>query len=194
MDITAAATQLMSALGNNPDMLSQFANHPYSTTAQVTGTNETISQKDMSRIIAQLAGQATGQNLGASDTKDLAAALMSQSGGSVHNLASMLFGGAAAQPAAATTSASAKKTGTKKKRATSSSASQTAAAPTATAANLGGFDLGGLLGALSGGSSNAGNAGTPSMAEIVAKSLAGGLAARGMAGLITHAMGTNKKN
>jgi len=197
VDITSAASQLMGALGNNPDLLSQFAAHPYSTTAQVTGTNETISQKDMSRIIAQLAGQATGQNLGTNDTKDLAAALLGQSGGSVHNLASMLFGGATSPAAApqATTAAStsAKPTSGKKKRTTSSTSAQAAAAPAAApaAANAGGFDLTSLLGSLSGGSSNSG---APSMAEIVARSIAGGVAARGMASLITSALGANKKN
>ena len=39
-----------------------------------------------------------------------------------------------------------------------------------------------------------GNSGAPSMAEIVARSIAGGLAARGMASLITGALGANKKN
>ena len=60
MDVQSAASQLVKALGSNPDMLSQFAQHPYSTTAKVTGTDETISQKDMSRIITQVAAQASG--------------------------------------------------------------------------------------------------------------------------------------
>ena len=197
MDIQSAATQLLGALGNNPDMLSQFASHPYSTTAQVTGTNGTISQNDMSRIIAQLAAQATtGQNLGSSETNDLAAALMGQSGGSVHNLASMLFGGgtatqAAAAQSATSTTTSAKATGAKKKRTSASSSSQTASTTASNAAaNAGGLDLTSLLGSLAGGS---GSSGTPSMAELVAKSVAGGVAARGMASLITGALGANKK-
>ena len=157
MDISSAASQLISALGSNPDLVAQFAQHPYSTTAQVTGTDERISQKDMSRIITQVASRATGQKLGTSDTKDLASALMSQNGGSVHALASALFGGGSN-----------------------------------TSGNAGGFDLSGVLGSLSG--AGAGNNGAPSMAEIAAKSIAGGLAARGLAALITGAMGAGKKD
>ena len=157
MDVQSAASQLVKALGSNPDMLSQFAQHPYSTTAKVTGTDETISQKDMSRIITQVAAQASGQQLDTGSTKDLASALMSQSGGSVHGLASALFGGAAQQ-----------------------------------AGPGGGFDLSSVLGTLGGGSSSS-SAG-PSMAEIAAKSIAGGLAARGMAALITGALSGGKTN
>ena len=95
MDIQSAAAQLVKALGSNPELVSQFAQHPYSTTAQVTGTDETISQKDMSRIITQVAAQATGQQLDTAGTKDLASALMSNNGGSVHALANALFGSGA---------------------------------------------------------------------------------------------------
>ena len=161
MDVQSAASQLMSYLGSNPEMLSQFAQHPYSTTAKVTGTNENISKKDMSLILTQVAAQASGQQLGASDTKDLASALMGQSGGSAHSLASSLFGGGAQA--------------------------------SASSAQAGGFDLGSLLGSL-GGSSTASSSGAPSMTEIAAKSIAGAVAARGMAALITGALGANKKD
>ena len=159
MDVQSAAAQLVSALGSNPDLLSQFAQHPYSTTAQVTGTDETISKKDMSRILTQVASQASGQQLGTSDTKSLASALMGQSGGSVHQLANTLFGGSAQQAGAGAS----------------------------------GFNLSGVLGAL-GGSQGSQTSGGPSMAEIAAKSIAGGLAARGMAALITGAMTAGKKD
>ena len=160
MDVQSAASQLIKALGSNPDLVSQFAQHPYSTTAKVTGTDERISQKDMSRIITQVAAQANGQQLGTGDTKSLASALMGQSGNSVHQLAGALFGGGAQQ---------------------------------AGAGNAGGFDLSGVLGAL-GGTQGTQPSGAPSMAEIAAKSIAGGLAARGMAALITGAMAAGKKN
>ena len=162
MDIQSAAAQLVNALGNNPALVSQFAQHPYSTTAKVTGTDEHISQKDMSRIVTQVAAQASGQQLGTSDTKSLASALMGQSGGSVHQLANTLFGGGAQQAGAESGGA-------------------------------GGFDLSGVLGAL-GGSQGSQTSGGPSMAEIAAKSIAGGLAARGMAALITGAMTAGKKD
>ena len=160
MDIQSAASQLIAALGQNPELVSPFAQHPYSTTAKVTGTDETISQKDMSRIVTQVAAQASGAELDTAGTKSLASALMSQSGGSVHSLASALFGGG----------------------------SQDASS----GASAGGFDLSSILGSLSAGTT-ATNGG-PSMAEIAAKSIVGGLAARGMASLLTGALGLNKKS
>ena len=158
MDVQSAASQLVKALGSNPDMLSQFAKHPYSTTAKVTGTNETISKKDMSRILTQVAAQASGQKLDAGGNKYLTSALLGQNGGSVHVLANALFGGAAQQ-----------------------------------AGPGGGFDLGSVLGSLTGGGSSNNSAG-PSMAEIAAKSIAGGLAAPGMAALPTGALTGGKGN
>lgn len=168
MDIQSAAAQLITALGNNPELVSQFAKHPYSTTATVTGTNEHISKQDMSRILTQVAAQASGQKLGTTDTKDLASALLGQSGGSVHGLASALFGGAKPQP-------------------TQNQPASSQSAPT------GGVDLSSVLSSLGAGASTS-SSGGPSMAEIAAKSIAGAVAARGMAALITSAMNANKKD
>ena len=95
MDIQSAAAQLVSALASNPELVSQFAKHPYSTTASVTGTDETISKSDMSQVLAQVAAQVGGQKLGAGDTASVASQMLGQTGGSVHSLASALFGGAA---------------------------------------------------------------------------------------------------
>ena len=138
MDIQAAATQLIDYLGKNPDLVAQFAKHPYSTTATATGTDEKISKDDMSQIMTQVAAQSSGQKLGANDIASAATSLLGQSGGSVHALAGSLFGGA-----------------------TSGSTTSSSAAP--------------------------------SMADILAKSVIGGVAARGMASIITGALGTNKK-
>lgn len=138
MDIQGIATQLIGYLGNNPDLIQQFVAHPYSTTAKATGSDERISQTDMSKIVTQVAAQATNQNLGKSQTADIAATLLSQNGGSVHALTSALFGGAP--------------------KASSSS-----------------------------------KAGATSLADIAVKSLVGGVAARGMASLITGAMGAATK-
>ena len=129
MDIQAAATQLINYLSKNPELIAQFAKHPYSTTATATGTDEKISKDDMSQIMTQVAAQSSGQHLGSNDIASAAANLLGQSGGSVHTLAS-----------------------------------------------------------------TAGNAGaTPSMADILAKSVIGGVAARGFASILTSALGTNKK-
>ena len=167
MDIQQTATQLLGFLGDNPDLISQFVQHPYSTTAQATGNDDTISKEDMSQIVTQVAAQSTHQKLGSTDTANIASLLMGQSGGSVHALTSALFGGGAA----------------------SGTATQGSATPAA--GGLGGMlDLGGLVGSLLGGGT--GSAGAPSTADILAKSVMGGVTSRGLASLVTAAMGTNE--
>ena len=94
MDIQAMASQLMGFLGDNPDLLGQFVEHPYSTTAEATNTDEKISKSDMSQIVTQVAAQATGQSFDMGDVAGIASTLLGQNGGSVHALTSALFGGA----------------------------------------------------------------------------------------------------
>ncbi len=166
MDIQAAAGQLISFLGENPDLISQFVQHPYSTTAQATGSDDTISQEDMSQIVTQVAAQSTDQRLGSTDTANIASMLMGANGGSVHALTSALFGGAPASAASASSSAP-------------------------KAGGLGGMvDLGGIVSSLLGGGSSSGAA--PSTGDILAKSVLGGVTSRGLASLVTSAMGTNE--
>ena len=168
MDIQQTATQLLGFLGDNPDLISQFVQHPYSTTAQATGSDDTISKEDMSQIVTQVAAQSTHQKLGSTDTANIASLLMGQSGGSVHALTSALFGGGA----------------------TSSGATQGSTTPAA--GGLGGMlDLGGLVGSLLGGGAGS-STGAPSTADILAKSVMGGVTSRGLASLVTAAMGTNE--
>lgn len=93
MDIQAVASQLMGYLGDNPDLISQFVQHPYSTTAAATGSDATISQVDMSQIVTQIAVQSTGQNIASGDIAGIASQLLGQNGGSVHTLTNALFGG-----------------------------------------------------------------------------------------------------
>ena len=92
MDIQSMANQLIGFLGDNPDLISQFAAHPYSTTAQATGTHDTIPKDDMSQILTQVAAQFTGQSFGATDVAGMASNPLGQNGGSIHALASTLFG------------------------------------------------------------------------------------------------------
>lgn len=102
MDIQQVATQLVSYLGNNPQLIQQFIQHPYSTTAQATGSSEQISRKDMSQIVTAAAALANNQKLGMGDVANIAAALLGQNNNSVHALTNTLFGGgtAAAQSGA----------------------------------------------------------------------------------------------
>lgn len=171
MDIQAIASQLVGYLGDNPELISQFVEHPYSTTAEVVGTDERISKEDMSQIVTQVAAQSTDQSINSTDTANIASALMGANGGSVHALTSALFGGGAAPT-------------------TPAPAEPSTAEPAAsdTASPLGSMvDLGGIVSTLFGGKAAQGQ--PDSMAQIAAKSLAGGAAARGVASLLAGALG-----
>ena len=99
MDIQNVATQLVAYLGQNPALITQFIEHPYSTTAKVTGSNAEISKKDMSQIVTATAALANDQKLSMGDVATISSALMGQNGNSVHALTSMLFGGGTTQQA-----------------------------------------------------------------------------------------------
>lgn len=105
MDIQKTAAQLVSYLGKNPELITQFIEHPYSTTAKATGSDAEISKKDMSQIVTAAAALANNQQLGSNDVANIASALMGQNNNSVHALTSMLFGGGTTQQATATAQA-----------------------------------------------------------------------------------------
>lgn len=107
MDIQQVASQLVNYLGKNPQLITQFIEHPYSTTAKATGSNAEISKRDMSQIVTAAAALANGQQLGMGDVANIASALMGQNNNSVHSLTSMLFGGGNTQQATATAQAQA---------------------------------------------------------------------------------------
>ena len=93
MDIMKIAKQLLAYLGQNPQLIQQLINHPYSTTAAATGSDTNYSRTDMSQILTAAAALANNQQLGSSDVTNIASALLGQNNNSVHSLASMLFGG-----------------------------------------------------------------------------------------------------
>ena len=93
MDITKVAKQLLSFLGQNPQLITQFIQHPYSTTAQATGSDTQISKVDMSQILTTAAALSNNQTLPASDVANISSALLGQNNNSIHSMASMLFGG-----------------------------------------------------------------------------------------------------
>jgi hypothetical protein len=99
MDIMQVASQLVGFLGNNPQLIQQFIQHPYSTTAQATGSTEQLSREDMSQVVTAAAALSNNQQLPGSDIANIASALLGQNNNSVHALTSMLFGGGnTAQP------------------------------------------------------------------------------------------------
>ena len=99
MDIQSVATQLIGFLGQNPQLIQQFIQHPYSTTAQATGSDATISREDMSQVVTAAAALSNNQQLPANDVANIASALLEQNNNSVHSLTSMLFGGGNTQQA-----------------------------------------------------------------------------------------------
>lgn len=105
---TDIATTLVKFLASNPQLITQFLNHPYSTTQQATGSNVQLSQTDMSEVVTAAAAMSTGNNVDFSNLSSVAAQLLSQNGNSVHQLTNALFGTAqqaqAAQAAAAQSS------------------------------------------------------------------------------------------
>ena len=55
---TDIATTLVKFLASNPQLITQFLNHPYSTTQQATGSNVQLSQTDMSEVVTAAAAKA----------------------------------------------------------------------------------------------------------------------------------------
>ena len=93
MDILKVASQLLDFLGNDPSLITQFIEHPYSTTAQAIGTEDEISKTDMSQVATAAAALSSNQTLDLGDIANIASALMGQNNNSVHSLTNMLFGG-----------------------------------------------------------------------------------------------------
>lgn len=93
MDIQQTATQLVSFLGKDPELITRFVEHPYSTTARATGSDERISKQDMSQVVTAAAALSNNQQLDMGDIATIASALLGQNDNSVHSLTSMMFGG-----------------------------------------------------------------------------------------------------
>lgn len=96
------AKTLVTFLAQNPSLITQFLDHPYSTVDQATGADEHLSKKDMSEVVTAAAALSSGQQFDLGSLASTAATLLGQNGDSVHALTSALFGAqpqAAAQPA-----------------------------------------------------------------------------------------------
>ncbi|MBQ9058164.1 MAG: hypothetical protein IJ125_03150 [Atopobiaceae bacterium] len=99
MDILSIAQQLLGSMQSNPQQITNFVEHPYSTTQQVTGMSAQPSKVDMSQIMTAVAAlmgtgsqqQAQTQGLDISNIAAAASGLLGQNNNSVHSLASSLF-------------------------------------------------------------------------------------------------------
>lgn len=89
-DAIGAIAQLVT---KDPDILTNLMNHPYSTIAEVTGqSKEDISAEDASQVVAGISSLAGGQAVDFGSLAGLASSLLSQNGGSAHEMASSLLG------------------------------------------------------------------------------------------------------
>jgi hypothetical protein len=86
------ASTLIKFLASNPELITQFLNHPYSTTQQATGASQQLSQTDMSEVVTAAAAMSTGQNVDMSNLAGVASTLLAQNGGRVPQLTNALFG------------------------------------------------------------------------------------------------------
>ncbi len=89
---TDIASQLIGFLGSNPQLITQFLDHPYSTVQQATGSEVQLSQSDMSEVVTAAAAMSTGQSIDFGNLASVASALLGQNGNSVHQLTNALFG------------------------------------------------------------------------------------------------------
>lgn len=94
MSAQALIQQVIAGLVQNPSMLTNLMEHPYSTVKDVTG-NQDVSKEEVAETVAGVSALANGQAIDFGQLGNLAQSLLGQNGGSVHQLASSLFGGAA---------------------------------------------------------------------------------------------------
>ena len=101
-NIPQLAEQVVQYLAQNPQMLGNFVEHPYSTVQTATNSQDKLNRIDMSQLLTAAASLASGQTQSASafnqsNLASLASNLLGQNDNSIHSLASSLFG---AKPAA----------------------------------------------------------------------------------------------
>lgn len=83
--------QLVSSVVANPQLMSNLAEHPYSTVSQATGQEE-VSRDEVSQALAAVSALASGQQIDFGNLASIAASLLADNGGSAHALAQSLFG------------------------------------------------------------------------------------------------------
>ena len=82
--------QLIGSVVSNPDLFSSLVEHPYSTLSEVTGIEE-VSKEEASEAVAVVSLLGNGQSLDFGNLAEIASILLSENGGSVHEMASNLL-------------------------------------------------------------------------------------------------------
>ena len=94
MDIKDVVKMFTQTASEQPDMLSSLMQHPYSTIGNLTD-NEDVSKEEASQAVTALAALAGGQSVDFDNLGSVASQLLSENGGSVHELAKALLGSGA---------------------------------------------------------------------------------------------------
>ena len=96
MDIQELVKMLANSTAENPNLLSNLMQHPYSTVGKLTDNNS-VSSEEASQAVTAMAALAGGQNIDFGNLAAVASQLLADNGGSVHNLAASLLGSGAPQ-------------------------------------------------------------------------------------------------
>ena len=87
----AILQQVLSSVTQNPSLLSNMVDHPYSTIGNITNNNN-VSKEEASQVVTALAQLAGGQSVNTNNIGSLANQLLGQNNNSVHGLSSSLLG------------------------------------------------------------------------------------------------------
>jgi hypothetical protein len=96
MDIQSIVQQLAGEAAKNPDFLGSLLEHPYSTIGTATN-NDNVSKDEASQVVAAMSQLASGSAVDFGGLASMASGLLSQNGGSVHELANSLLGSGSTQ-------------------------------------------------------------------------------------------------
>ncbi len=75
----------------NPQVLTDLMNHPYSSVKQVTGEQE-VSRDEVSQVLAGVSGLASGNKVDFANLAGIASQLLAANDGSAHTMATSLLG------------------------------------------------------------------------------------------------------
>ena len=96
--------QLVSSVVSNPDLMSNLAEHPYSTISEVSGKEE-VSRDEVSQALAAFSALAGGQQIDFGNLASIASSMLAENGGSAHAIAQTLLGAPLAESQSTATSA-----------------------------------------------------------------------------------------
>lgn len=91
MDMQDLIKLLIGTTEENPDMLGNLMQHPYSTIGNLTN-NDNVSKEEASQAVTAMAALASGQSVDFGSLASIASQLLAGNDNSVHSLAESLLG------------------------------------------------------------------------------------------------------